>query len=138
MSQQFTVQPGMITYFMDAAVSAALRDERCKWKLGVGAGVGVAVPIIIGAITAWFLKLKKAGQDQRKGHRLVEHTRVDVINARPTPCLMTPNYGEFRYFHNFEPNYASADARSVLICVALYGINWGSVISILGFSLMIH
>ena len=73
MSQQFTVQPGMITYFMDAAVSAALRDERCKWKLGVGAGVGVAVPIIIGAITAWFLKLKKAGQDQRKGHRLVEH-----------------------------------------------------------------
>lgn len=65
-SQQFTVQPGMVTSFMEAAVGAALRDERRKWKLGVGIGVGVAVPIILGATTAGcFLKLKKAARENR-------------------------------------------------------------------------
>ena len=58
-SQQFILQADDNADYIEAAVSAALREERRKWQLGVGISVGLGLPLVIGAITAWFLLKSK-------------------------------------------------------------------------------
>ncbi|KAF2973452.1 hypothetical protein GQX73_g78 [Xylaria multiplex] len=78
LSQQFTVQSGIIKDYIQTQIDISRQTEYNKWRLGVSIGLGIGIPFLVVFVTCVVLEAAKK-QARKQGDKNVEVVHEEAL-----------------------------------------------------------